>query len=215
MANVAEELFGKIPPVTRVWVFASTTLMVLCSLDVISPFSLYLHWNLVIRERDYWRLVTNFFFNGDFGLPFFWNLYLLMFYCSSLEEMSFRNRSADFVYMILSGMGMLLSISFLFGITNNFFSGALMDIVTYVWSRKNPHARMQVLVFPVQAVYLPWTLALVSLIMGGALRDHLLGILCGHIYYFFTDVYPLMPTSKGFRLFQTPSILKYALGQKD
>lgn len=215
MVNFVEEFFGKVPPVTRVWVVASTALMVLCSLEVISPFALYLHWKLVIRERHYWRLITNFFYNGEFGLPFFWNLYLLMFYCSSLEEMSFRNKSADFAYMILCGMSMLLGLSFAFGITNNFFSGALMDIITYVWSRKNPHARMQVLFFPVQAVYLPWTLALVSLLMGGSARDHLLGILCGHVYYFFTDVYPLMPTSKGFRLFRTPQVLKHVFGQTD
>ena len=110
---------------------------------------------------------------------------------------------------------MLLAISFVFGITNNFFSGALLDIITYIWSRRNPNARMQVLIFPVQAVYLPWTLAIISLLMGGSARDHLLGILCGHIYYFFTDVYPLMPTSKGFRLFKTPKLIKYIFNQKD
>lgn len=193
----------------------SVILMVLCSLDVVSPFSLYLHWNLVLRERHYWRLVTNFFFYGDFGLPFFWSLYLLMFYSTSLEEMTFRNKSADFAYMIFCGMVMLLTLSYVFGISNNFFSSALLDIVTYVWSRKNPHARMQVLFFPIRAVYLPWSLALVSLLMGGSARDHLLGILCGHIYYFFTDVYPLMPTAKGFQLFRTPRLIKFAFGQKE
>jgi Derlin-2/3 len=138
-----------------------------------------------------------------------------MFYCSSLEEIAFRNKSADFFYLLLSSAFMLLSISFLFGITNNFFSGALLDVITYIWSRRNPNARMQVLIFPVQAVYLPWTLAIISLMMGGSIRDHLLGILCGHIYYFFTDVYPIMPTSKGFRLFKTPVWLKYIFNQRE
>lgn len=168
-----------------------------------------------MKERQYWRLATNFLFNGEFGLPFFWSMYLLIFYCSSLEEMGFRGKSGDFFYLLFMGATMLLIISFVFGITNNFFSGALLDIITYIWSRRNPHARMQVLVFPVQAVYLPWTLAVVSLLMGGSIRDHLLGILCGHIYYFFTDVYPLMPTSKGFQLFKTPRVVKYVFRQRD
>jgi Derlin-2/3 len=215
MPNMIEEMVAKIPPVTRVFVFSSVILMILCSLEVLTPFSLYLHWKLVLKERQYWRIVTNFLFNGEFGLSFFWNMYLLMFYCSSLEEVAFRNKSADFFYLLFSGALMLLSISFFLGITNNFFSGALMDVVTYIWSRRNPHARMQVLIFPVQAVYLPWTLALISLMMGGSVRDHLLGILCGHIYYFFTDVYPLMPTSGGFRLFKTPKLIKYIFRQHD
>ena len=215
MPNVVEEMIGKLPPVTRVFVFSSVLLMVLCSLDVISPFSLYLHWKLVLKERQYWRLVTNFLFNGEFGLTFFWSMYLLIFYCSSLEEMAFRGKSGDFFYLLFTGALMLLMLSFAFGITNNFFSGALLDIITYIWSRRNPNARMQVLVFPVQAVYLPWTLAIISLLMGGSFRDHLLGILCGHIYYFFTDVYPLMPTSKGFQLFKTPTIVKYIFRQRD
>lgn len=215
MANILEELIGKLPPVTRVFVFSSVLLMVLCSLEVITPFSLYMHWRLVLKERQYWRLVTNFLFNGEFGLPFFWNMYLLMFYCSGLEELSFRGKSADFVFMLFTSAMLLLSISFFFSITNNFFSGALMDVITYVWSRRNPHARMQVLIFPVQAVYLPWTLAVVSLLMGGSVRDHLLGILCGHTYYFFNDVYPLMPTSNGFQLYRTPQILKKIFFQRD
>ena len=215
MPNMIEEMLGKIPPVTRVVILSSVVLMFLCSLEVLTPFSLYLHWKLVLKERQYWRLVTTFLFNGEFGLPFFWNMYLLMFYCSSLEEVSFRNKSADFFYLLFSGALMLLTISFFFGITNNFFSGALLDVVTYIWSRRNPHARMQVLIFPVQAVYLPWTLAIISLLMGGSVRDHFLGILCGHIYYFFTDVYPLMPTSGGFRLFETPKFLKIVFRQRD
>ncbi|CAK9008868.1 unnamed protein product [Durusdinium trenchii] len=46
---------------------------------------------------------------------------------------------------------------------------------------------------------------------GGMTRDHLLGIAVGHVYYFFEDIYPVLPTSKGFRLFRTPKLLKKAL----
>jgi Derlin-2/3 len=46
-----------------------------------------------------------------------------------------------------------------------------------------------------------------SLLIGWGLADHLYGIAAGHIYYFFEDIYPLMPTSNNFRLFKTPSTL--------
>jgi hypothetical protein len=65
-------------------------------------------------------------------------------------------------------------------------------------------------------------------------QDHLLGLVVGHTYFFFEelvelavfigeasehvfpvqDVYPLMSTSQGFRLFRTPRILKMA-GEPD
>jgi Derlin-2/3 len=213
MPNFIEEAISRLPPVTRVFIFASVSLTILCSLEVVSPFSLYLHWRLVLKERQWWRLITTFLFNGEIGLPFFWNMYLIMFYCSSLEEIGFRGKSADFFFLLLICSIMLLLMSYMLSITNNFFSGALLDVVTYIWSRRNPHARMQVLIFPVQAVYLPWTLAVISLLMGGHVRDHLMGIFCGHVYYFFTDIYPLMPTSNGFQLFKTPLLLKWIFRQ--
>eukprot|EP00419_Tripos_fusus_P003485 CAMPEP_0172670958 /NCGR_PEP_ID=MMETSP1074-20121228/10614_1 /TAXON_ID=2916 /ORGANISM="Ceratium fusus, Strain PA161109" /LENGTH=103 /DNA_ID=CAMNT_0013487935 /DNA_START=427 /DNA_END=736 /DNA_ORIENTATION=+ len=81
--------------------------------------------------------------------------------------------------------------------------------MTYVWGRRNSAARMQVLMITVRAPYVPWVLAGISLLMGSNVQDHLMGIAVGHIYYFFVDVYPLLPTSKGIQLFRTPQVLKF------
>merc|ERR1711959_371612 len=207
-------VIGRQPPVTRCYIIASVSLMVLCSLDVLSPFSLYLNWQLIIHELQLWRLVTCFLFFGTFGLSFFWNTYVLMFYCSSLEDQAFHSKSADFLWMLICGAGMLLFLTFFFGNTY-FISGAMIDLMTYVWGRRHSTARMQVLFLTVRAVYLPWVLALISLLMGGNIQDHLMGIAVGHVYYFFTDVYPLLPTSGGFRLFKTSKLLKIICNQRD
>merc|ERR1719401_465360 len=140
------DLLGHQPPVTRCLIVASATLMILCTLDMLSPFSLYLNWQLIIYELQLWRLVTCFLFFGTFGLPFFCNTY--------------------------------------------FISGAMIDLMTYVWGRRNSAARMQVLFFTVRAPYLSWVLAWISLLMNGNIQDHLMGIAVGHVYYFFEDVYP-------------------------
>ena len=42
-----DELLGSLPPVTKSYVILSTALMLLCSLDILSPYSLYLNWNLI------------------------------------------------------------------------------------------------------------------------------------------------------------------------
>eukprot|EP00922_Rhytidocystis_sp_ex-Travisia-forbesii_P004722 GHVS01006943.1.p1 GENE.GHVS01006943.1~~GHVS01006943.1.p1 ORF type:complete len:212 (+),score=7.73 GHVS01006943.1:370-1005(+) len=203
-----EELLGNLPPVTRLYLISSTILMLLCSLDVLSPFSLYLNWTLVLRDAQLWRLVTCFLFFGTFGLHFFWNAYVLIFYCSSLEDVAFHSRSADFLWMLISTGALLLGLSYFIG-TGYFFSGAMINVMTYVWGRRNPSTRMSVFFFTVRAPYLPWVLAGMSFLVGWHLTDHLMGIIVGHIYYFFEDVYPLMPTSKGVRLFQTPKPLHW------
>lgn len=207
-------VIGEQPPVSRCLVVASTSLMLLCSLDMISPFSLYLNWALIIYEFQVWRLVTCFLFFGTFGMSFFWNIYVLVFYCSSLEASAFYHKSADFLWMLICSAVMLLVLTYFFG-NSYFISGAMIDIMTYVWGRRNSAAVMRVLFFTVRAPYLPWVLAIVSLLMGSEVRDHLMGIAVGHIYFFFVDVYPLLPTSKGLRVFKTPAPLKWICGQHD
>ncbi|CAD7943489.1 unnamed protein product [Amoebophrya sp. A25] len=213
MNAIIDAAIGEQPPVTRAYVFLSSALMAACSLELLSPFQLYLNWHLVLQEFQIWRLFTCFLFFGTFGLPFFWNAYVLVFYCASLEDMSFRGRPADFLWMLLSGSWMLLFIAYFFD-ASYFISGAMIDIMTYLWGRRNPHARVHVIFITVRAPYLPWALAFVSLLMGAPVQDHIYGIIVGHMYYFFEDVYPLMPTSKGFRLFATPKPLKWICGQR-
>ncbi|ETW58676.1 hypothetical protein PFMC_05773 [Plasmodium falciparum CAMP/Malaysia] len=104
------DVLGNVPLITRLYLILSFALMVLCSLDIISPLSLYLNWNLVLREHQYWRLITCFLYFGSFGIHFFWDVYVLIYYCSSLEEVTFRNNSADFLWMIILSCCMLLVI---------------------------------------------------------------------------------------------------------
>eukprot|EP00927_Polykrikos_kofoidii_P051660 TRINITY_DN45449_c0_g1_i1.p1 TRINITY_DN45449_c0_g1~~TRINITY_DN45449_c0_g1_i1.p1 ORF type:complete len:215 (+),score=15.92 TRINITY_DN45449_c0_g1_i1:177-821(+) len=210
----AMAIIGHPPPVTRCYIISAAALMVLCTLDVLSPFSLYLNWQLIIYELQLWRLVTCFLFFGTFGMSFFWNTYVLVFYCSSLEDVAFHSRSADFLWMLICGASLLLCFTYFLG--NTFFiSGAMIDMMTYLWGRRNPTARMHVIAFTIRAPYLPWALAGISLLMGGGIQDHLMGIAVGHIYYFFEDVYPLLPTSQGVRVFKTPKIVKMMCNQRD
>lgn len=58
-----------------------------------------------------WRLVTSFVFFGYFGLNFLFHLIFIYYYCCMLEENSFRDRMADFIYMFLFG-GTVIVVSF-------------------------------------------------------------------------------------------------------
>ena len=68
--------------------------------------------------------------------------------------------------------------------------------------------------FTIRAPYLPWLFAVVSIFTGGSVQDNLMGIAAGHVYYFFEDIYPLLPSSKGARVLSTPVALKAWCGQR-
>eukprot|EP01053_Blabericola_migrator_P004781 Blabericola_migrator_1__4780@NODE_2515_length_2656_cov_407_905755_g1313_i1_p6_GENE_NODE_2515_length_2656_cov_407_905755_g1313_i1NODE_2515_length_2656_cov_407_905755_g1313_i1_p6_ORF_typecomplete_len103_score7_86DER1/PF04511_15/1_4e22_NODE_2515_length_2656_cov_407_905755_g1313_i119202228 len=92
-----------------------------------------------------------------------------------------------------------------------FLSGALIASLTYIWGRKNPHARMLLVFFSISAPYLPWALAGISFVAGFQIIDHIIGIAVGHILFFLDDVYPLMPVSKGSRPLRAPVFLQRLL----
>ncbi|CCF72999.1 Der1-like family [Babesia microti strain RI] len=206
-----DNIIANLPLMTRIYIMSCTALMILCSLDIISPLSLYMSWKLVFKG-EIWRLVTCFLYFGPFGVNFFWNIYVLIHYCSSLERVSMNNKPADFLWMLICSAIMVLFFSIFFG-SSLFFSGCMINVMTYVWGRKNPYAQMAILFFTVPAPYLPWILTAMSYFVDFQLGENLLGIFVGHVYYFFKDVYPSMPTSCGLSIFDTPSCVKNFMGQ--
>ena len=108
--SLAEWIYS-VPPITRTYVTGAVVATTLCSLDVISPFSLYFNLNLAVFQLQLWRLVTNFFFFGALGVDFLFHMFFLARYCRLLEEGSFRGRSCDFALMLGFGGALMCAAS--------------------------------------------------------------------------------------------------------
>lgn len=121
-----------------------------------------------------------------------------------LEDGSFRNKTADFIFMLLLGMASLLAIGPFLRI--NFLGSALTFMIVYVWARRNPFVHMNFLgVFNFSAPYLPWVLLGFSFALSNTIPvNDFLGIVLGHVYFFFEDIYP---KTSGRRLLKTPRVL--------
>ena len=63
----------------------------------------FVHFHDHFWMQQWWRLLTNFFFFGTLSFNFVFNLIFTYRYCRTLEESSFRGRTADFVMMFLFG----------------------------------------------------------------------------------------------------------------
>lgn len=88
-----------------------------------------------------------------------------------------------------------------------FLGQAFTIMLVYVWSRRNPYVRMSFFgILTFRAPFLPWVLIGFSLLLGNPIIVDVIGIACGHIYYFLEDVFPQQ--ENGFKILHTPSILK-------
>lgn len=117
------------------------------------------------------------------------HVYFLQRYARLIEESSGRS-PAHFSWLLLFAMTSLLLLSPF--VSMPFLGHPLSSTLVYIWSRRNPDTLMSflgLLVF--RAPYLPWVLMGVSLVLHGTVpRDEIMGVVIGHIWYFFNDVYP-------------------------
>ncbi|EQC25521.1 hypothetical protein SDRG_16604 [Saprolegnia diclina VS20] len=205
------EWYYEIPVISRLYLTGAFLTTAACALELISPFSLYFNFNLIFYRGQVWRLLTNFLFFGLFSLDFLFHMYFLVRYSRMLEEGSFRGRTADFLYMILFGAAFMILVAPFVSV--HFLGSSLTFMMVYIWGRRNEHTRLSFLgLFPFTAPYLPWVLLLFSMVLGNSATIDLIGIVVGHIYYFFEDVYPTIADIRGWRVrrvLKTPAFVKF------
>jgi hypothetical protein len=91
---------------------------------------------------------------------------------------SFRNRSADFLWMLLFGGALLTVMAPLASI--EFLGSSLTFMMVYVWGRRHPYVTLSFLgIFTFTAPYLPWVLLGFSLMLGSSPKVDLLGMVAG------------------------------------
>ncbi|EJP62616.1 hypothetical protein NHJ13051_005059 [Beauveria bassiana] len=184
-----EAWFWETPVCTRWWTTATLLASALVQCRIVSPYQLFYSYRAVFHRSQYWRLVTSFLYFGPFSINLLFHIYFLQRYSRLLEESSGRS-PAHFSWLLLYAMFSLIIMSPLVSLP--FLGHPLSSTLVYIWSRKNPDTQLSflgVLVFT--APYLPWVLMGFSLIMHGNVpKDEIMGVVIGHIWYFFTDVYP-------------------------
>lgn len=215
-----EEWFWEMPVCTRWWTTATVLTSALVQCQILSPFQLFYSFRTVFGKSQvscpclsclvsarsltvlqYWRLLTTFLFFGPFSLDLLFHIYFLQRYARLLEESAGRS-PAHFSWLLMYAMASLIALSPL--VSMPFLGHPLSSTLVYIWSRRNPETRLSflgLLVFT--APYLPWVLMAFSLFMHGTIpRDEIMGVVIGHIYYFFNDVYP--PLHNGSRPMDPP-----------
>ncbi len=117
--------------------------------------------------------------NSSFaGLDFVFHMFFLLKYCKSLEEGSFRGRSADFLWMLMLGGALLTAIAPFVHV--QFLGSSLTFMMVYVWGRRHQYVNLSFLgIFNFTAPYLPWVLLAFSLMLGSSPVVDLMGMAAG------------------------------------
>ncbi|KAF2087534.1 putative ER-associated proteolytic system protein Der1 [Saccharata proteae CBS 121410] len=197
-----EQWFHEIPVCTRWWTTITVLTSVLVQCHVLTPFQLFYSFRAVYYKGQYWRIISTFFYFGPLSLDLMFHVFFLQRYSRLLEE-GFGRSPAHFSWLLAFASLAILCLAPLFSMA--FLGTALNSTLVYIWSRKNPDTRLSFLgLFVFKAPYLPWVLALFSVLLHGTVpKDEICGIMVGHVWYFLNDVFP--PMYNGFRPLDPPA----------
>ncbi len=186
--------YKQVPVVTRMYLSA----VLLCSvvdvasgqlLDAAKTFSL--DWKKTLFGLELWRPLTSATYLGPVSIHWATSIYFLIVHGVMLEN---NYGSASQVMLTLASLMVLVLLGGLMGFL--FVSTSLISSFIYVSSRVDP---MAIIPFKFDIKLHSWTLPYALLILDcleaqstSAALPHVIGILSGHFYHFFSEIYPKM-----------------------
>jgi len=207
--NGLTRALNSVTPTTRVFLIGCLVMATLTLLGV--PEELFLfEAQRTFLGGQLWRPFTSACHLGKVDMGMASQLYFLLNYGQEMER---QDGSAQQAMFLLVQVVLLMGISTLIGYPS--FARSLITAAIYCCSRREPSRPMEVQ-FGVRIEY--WLLPYVNLVVdclqaqspAGAV-PHVLGILTGHVYHFFSMVWPKMG---GRRYLSAPGILKGAAAPK-
>jgi Derlin-2/3 len=192
---------SQIPPITRYVSLAIAATTLLIYMEAVSPYTLF-YSPLYLRRLELWRIVTCFLYFGKPTLDVLMHIVFLYRYSRMLEEGCMN--TADYFWLITIISAMLFAIANIFSIPT--LGASFSSTITYIWTKRNPRAIVQIFGFiSFPAFYLPFILpGFMLLAKKSILIEDVLGIIVGHLFYYFKDVYPRW----GYDVLRTPCWLK-------
>lgn len=75
--NEHKNRYTDIPLISRIYLTGAFLTTAACSIDIITPFSLYFSWTLVLQGQV-WRLISSYLYFGIFSVDFLFHMYFLV-----------------------------------------------------------------------------------------------------------------------------------------
>ncbi|KAL8280485.1 hypothetical protein RQP46_007133 [Phenoliferia psychrophenolica] len=209
--------FGNVPPITKAYLIGA-----IGQCNLVTPLQLYFTYRSAFEYGQFWRVFTTFLYWGNLSLDFFFHLFFFMRYSRMLEESTFHGRRGDYVWLLMVSCTLLLILSPLS--PSPFLASPLSFTLVYLWSRLNPAVRLSLFgIITITAPYLPFALCLFSWALSpsgkgwglGVIMGDALGLVAGHWWYFWTEIWKRERGSGGRNWLETPRILVRLLDSEE
>eukprot|EP01012_Entosiphon_sulcatum_P044262 TRINITY_DN5887_c0_g1_i5.p1 TRINITY_DN5887_c0_g1~~TRINITY_DN5887_c0_g1_i5.p1 ORF type:complete len:221 (+),score=18.30 TRINITY_DN5887_c0_g1_i5:922-1584(+) len=200
-ARSPKDVWNSIGVVTRFSALATLFVTATTSIGLVDRRLWQLQPTLII-QGEFWRLATPFLFFGNFQIATSINALVALYHQQSLEQGVFRNRRADYVWMLL--FCGFVSLLFGFVLSLRYLSGLFSVCLVWIWARKHEMQRVSFFGLQMQAPWFPWAVVAMRFLSGGSLAPSLAGVFVGNLYIFLAD---LLPRLHGQHWFRTPAFL--------
>ena len=195
--------FQQSPNITKILTLSSILISLLTWFEIVSPYELYLNYNLIFKNFQIWRIFTNFFYFGNFSLGLIFHMLIFFRNSKLLEKKVFKGSAPDYLYFIIFCMIFLLIFNFFTKII--FLSQSLSFAMTYYWGRKSKTTNVEFMgVFTFRAPYLPWFYLVISFLFESEFKNYLYGLIIGHFYFFLKEILPRIKSVNNIKILETP-----------
>ncbi|XP_028058680.1 derlin-1 isoform X4 [Camellia sinensis] len=103
------EFYSSLPPISKTYGTLCLFFTTAYQFGLYHPKYIALIYERVFLHFEVWRLITNFFFLGQFSINFGIRLLMIARYGVQLENGPFQRRTADFLWMMIFGAFTLLA----------------------------------------------------------------------------------------------------------
>ncbi|CEM27117.1 unnamed protein product [Vitrella brassicaformis CCMP3155] len=185
--------FDRTPPITKGYLLTSAFLTggaYFLTAKKVFPRELMYDWKKVLQGQI-WRLMTGFFYIGDFGLSYLMTAQFIWTYMANLEKLNYKHPE-QFAILLLFGMAcltlaypLLNAMDPTWALVPEMLGHNLSSFIVYVWSRTHEGQDVNIMdLFQLRAEYLPWFFVMQTwLLEGQAPTFDLLGIAFGWLYH--------------------------------
>uniref|UniRef100_A0A182VUI8 Derlin n=1 Tax=Anopheles minimus TaxID=112268 RepID=A0A182VUI8_9DIPT len=200
--------YKQVPPFTRIWLTATVGISLLAKIGILPVGYLILQQAPLFYKLQLWRPMTAVLFyplNPGTGFHFMMNCFFLYNYSLRLESDHYKQKPGDYFYMLFFNWILCVIVGLLVDLP------ILMDpmvlSVLYVWCKLNQDVIVSFWFgMRFKAMYLPWVLLGMNMILSAGSIFSLVGIFVGHAYYFLKFSYP--SELGGPSLIETPFFIK-------
>ena len=155
-----------------------------------SPVQIALFWPLVLRRRQFWRLLTSFFYGGQ-GITLLFNTLFLYRTSVELETQMFLSDAADYTWSLI--MMAAAVVLFNLPLQSPILFHPMISALTYVWSVHTPDALVNLFgVITFEAQLLPLVNLGMDLVMGGPrlMLESATGLAAGFLWHKIRGIAP-------------------------